>query len=174
MLNMKSDADMLKKLGGGVVVSMPQDKKRIKVVLNEMLTHRKMLGVYLTTAQPHAKVIEWLNKEKVDASSLFMLDLAGRQEEAEENIFILRDPSDLTELSVVITEIMENDSIGFLVVDGISGLETYAESGSVKRFLHALVTYMKKINKTLIVYYTGSESKDLMSFLLQVSDIHED
>lgn len=171
---MGGSESILKRLAGGVIASAPQDPKRIKAVLSELLTKRKGLGVYLTTMQPHTKVIEWLKKEKIDSSSLFFLDLLGREETQQENLFVLRDPSDLTELSVVITEIMENESISFLVIDGLSGMETYAESASVKRFLHALVAYMKKLKKTLVIFYSGKESKELMNFMVQISDYHEE
>ena len=174
MQKMKADAELLKRVGEGAIVSMPQGSKEAVPLLDELINKKKVLGVYLTTTQPHGKVIEQLDKDKIDHTSLFFLDLVGRESAPDENILILRDPSDLTELSVVITEVMENDGIKFLILDSVGGLETYVDTASVKKFLHALITYLKKLNKSLVILYSGGESKELMSFVLQVSDYHKD
>lgn len=171
---MKDEGDVFRKLAPGVIVSMPQDRKNIKAALVELINRRKVLGVYLTTMQPYMKIMESLEKDRIDHSSLFFLDLVGKESGPNENIFILKDPSDLTELSVVITEVMENEGIGFLIIDAIGGLESYVETASVKKFLHALVSYVKKLNKSLIITYSGKESQELMNFVVQLSDYHKE
>lgn len=171
---MKDSGDAFRKLAPGVIASMPQDRKNIKAALSELIGRRKVLGVYLTTMQPYARIMENLEKDNIDHSSLFFLDLVGKESGPNENIFILKDPSDLTELSVVITEVMENEGIGFLMIDSIGGLESYVDAASVKKFLHALVSYVKKLNKSLIITYSGKESQELMNFVVQLSDYHKE
>lgn len=166
----KIDKEMFKKVNA--IISMPQDRKFIKGVLFELIECKKVLGVYLTTMQPYNKVIETLEEDDIDHTSLFFLDLMGKEKNPQENVFVLKDPSDLTELSVVITEVLENDCIGFLIVDTIGGLEAYVDTASAKKFLHALISYMKKLNKFLIITYTGKENQELMNFIIQLSDYY--
>ncbi len=166
--------DLGQKLGKGAIASVPQGKDSVAKILEEFINKRKILGVYLTTTQPHERIVDLLRERNIDHTSLFFLDLMSKNASEKENLFVLRDPSDLTELSVVITEIMENEGIEFLVIDGVGGFENYVEGGMVKKFLHALVSYFKKLNKTLVILYTGMESKDLMNFIVQISDYHKE
>ncbi len=170
----KDTQNLLDKFGKGAVISMPQEGGYTAEILKKLLTEKKALGVYLTTVRSYAKVVEWLKAEKIDPSSLFFLDLVTRGAAEQSNLFVLREPSDFTELSVVITEVMENEGIEFLLIDQIGGLENYAEAASIKKFLHGLISYLKKINKSLIIVYGGSESKELMNFVVQVSDYHKE
>ncbi len=163
-------APMLK---AGVAISMPRNQTYITEMLDDLINSKKMLGVYLTSIQSHDKIIEDLKKDNIDSTSLFFLDMIGRDSGSEQNVFILRDPSDLTELSVIITEIMENDCIGFLVLDTISGLENYTDAVNVKKFLQSLITYIKKLNKLLIILYRGNESAELTNFITQISDFRK-
>lgn len=167
---MKAGSELMQKLKSGNVISLPQDGKLIKTILGEMIGTRKMLGVYLTTTQPHQRVIDDLAKDKIDSSALFFLDMVGKESGSQQNIFILRDPTDFTELSVIITEVMENESIGFLMLDTIGGLESYSDPASVKKFLQSLVAYLKKLNKSLFIITGGRESADLSRYVSQVSD----
>ena len=156
--------------GRGWIIST-KDRKKVSEIVGNYTLRKKDLGVYLTTSQPHNKVIIWLTKEGISVESLFFLDMTGSGKDATENLFSLRDPSDFTELSVVITEIMENEGINFMVIDGISGLETYSGADNVRKFLHALVSYFKKLNKTLILAYGTGEDKALSDFAVQISDV---
>ncbi len=69
----------------------------------------------------------------------------------------------------MITELLDNERISFLLFDSVSGLESYVEPASVKKFLHMLVAYMKKVNKLLIIDYEKEENKDMVSFINQIS-----
>ncbi len=170
MPEMKDYAELMKRVENGATVSIRHDQKTESALLDGLISRKKTLGVYLTTKQPHGKIIETLEKEGIDHTSLFFLDTVGKEGAKEDNVFILRDPSDLTELSVVITEVMENEGITFLIIDTVGGLETYAESTSAKKFLHALVSYVKKLGKSLVMVYDEQGSKELMDFAAQISD----
>lgn len=166
--------NLMDKFGKGAVVSIPQEGGYTAEILKKLLIEKKALGVYLTTVRSYAKVAEWLKAEKIDPSSLFFLDLVTKGAAEQNNLFVLREPSDFTELSVVITEVMENEGIEFLLIDAVGGLEIYAEAASIKKFLHGLISYLKKINKSLIIVYNGSESKELTNFVVQISDYHKE
>lgn len=171
---MNDYAELLRKLVPGSVVSVPPSKEGLNEVLAEFITKRKTLGVYFTITQPHNKVMDWLRERSIDPTSLFFLDMVGKETiMKEDNLFVFRDPSDLTEISVVITEVLENAEIEFLVIDGLGGLETYVDAGSVKRFLHALIAYTKKLNKILVIAPSGTESKEVAAFISQVSEYQQ-
>ncbi|MEW6528866.1 MAG: hypothetical protein AB1391_03185 [Candidatus Micrarchaeota archaeon] len=160
-------------LKGGVMISIARNQAQIIDILDDLINSKKMLGVYLSSIQPHDKIIEELKKDNIESTSLFFLDTIGKNVDSEQNVFILRDPSDLTELSVIITEIMENECIEFLILDTIDGLGNYTDIGNIKKFLQSLVNYMKKLNKLLIVIYEEKENAELKNFVAMISNFHK-
>lgn len=171
---MKTNEIIVGKMQSGAVLCMPKNRELINTVLREFINCKKMLGVYLTTIQPYNEIIETLKNNKINDSCLFFLDFTGKESIGNEHVFVFQDATDLTELSVVITEVMENKGIGFLIIDAMSGLETYVETANTKKFIRALVSYMKKLNKTLVILDTGAESEELRNFVKQLSDYHKE
>lgn len=168
------ESEILKQFNKGAFISIPSNTKLLKILLNDFIKIRKKLGVYFNTIQSYEQAVNWLKKEKIEYNSLFFLSFGKPENKDIENLFVLYDPSDLTELSVVITEIMEHKDIDFLVIDRVGGLETYVKTSTIKKFIQALALYIKKLNKYLIITNSGIQSKELMLFIAQISDYHKE
>lgn len=156
----------------GTVFTLRMKDECLVKAMNEFINKRKWLGVYLSTLQTAENVKKMLEKNGINSENIFFIDMFGGEEK--ENVFSLKDPSDLTELSVVITEVMEDENVKFIIIGGLSGLEVHTTPSTIKKFLHSLIAYIKKLKKVIIIFYTGKESDEVMQFLIQISDIFID
>jgi archaellum biogenesis ATPase FlaH len=118
----------------------------ITSVLRQLVTP-DTIGVYISANKPYFSLIEEMKDLNIPTSNMYFLDCAsglmGKQPQEVGNTFILSGPSNLTELSMTLSDLLseklkgrENKTILFL--DSVSTFLIYNDANMVAKFLHAI------------------------------------
>jgi hypothetical protein len=103
-------------------------------------------GVIITVNQPFPVMRKVLEKNTVDTDKLYFIDCisktAGGGSEKDEHCLYVNSPSDLTELSIAIMQVLE--SLGkkkkFVFIDSLATFLMYNSAGTLSKFSHFLIT----------------------------------
>lgn len=114
---------------------------------------------------------DWLEKNGVDVSDFIFIDAVSR------NILtrpvkksccrFLSSPYALTELSMLIDQLLKRRDFEFLVVDSVNNMLVYEPAEFVKKFLLRVVNKIKETNVRAVVCALFSDER--VSFIQEVS-----
>ncbi len=134
----------------GRVVLIKRSHAAFPRVIKNMLNEGK-IGVYLTFYTKHQKLFKWLKEElAILPDELFFIDPLAKENTAE-NVFVVKTPRDLTDMFIVITELMGEEDVEFLILDTVEDLVFYNGFERARTFLNALIRYVKRKGKMLIL-----------------------
>ncbi len=155
------------------VILLPSGSSRLIEVMRAFMAKEK-LGVYITFAEKHQHVKEWLRTLSIDTNYLFFIDPIAKSPD-DVNVFIVDAPEDLTEISIVLTEVLSDDEFGYVVIDDIDSLRLSNGLDNAKNFIDVVARFVKKNKKALILTYDeheeGEEHEVLMDFCKSLSDV---
>ncbi len=121
-------------------------------------------GIFITTNKPASTLIESLEKNSVDWSRLFLIDVvsvrSNEQQLSEENVIYVDSPEDLTELDAAINDCIKKalEKNRFLVLDSLTTLLVYNPERTVERFMHSL-SGKTRANQFKAIFTLASETK---------------
>ena len=81
---------------------------------------------------------------------MFFIDPLAKENTAE-NVFVVKTPRDLTDMFIVISELMGDRDVEFLILDTVEDLVFYNGFDRARMFLNALIRYIKRKGKILIL-----------------------
>ena len=81
---------------------------------------------------------------------LFFIDPIAKENTAE-NVFVVKTPRDLSDMFIVISELMGDRDVEFLILDTVEDLVFYNGFDRARMFLNALIRYIKRKGKILIL-----------------------
>lgn len=119
----------------------------LKILLNEF----EYSGICVTLNKPAKVLLSQLKKRGIESENLYTIDCISKTAGIEtkiENTTYIKNPNNLTEISINIKKIMNNvkdSKATFLILDSLSTLLIYNSSGSVLKFANFLTTRMKDI-----------------------------
>jgi len=146
-------------------------------LLNEFVNVKKLNGIYITVNRPYKSLVSLLQKESIDSSRMFFIDLitktAADQPKREDNCIFMGSASNLTDLSVAISQAVSAnpDEKKFIFLDSLSTMLIYNEAGSLSKFSHFLTSRLREwnVNGVFISLDTASD-KDVTDTISQFCD----
>lgn len=157
-------------ISGADVYSLAQE-----IALRVLIKKKDMCGIYITFNRPYSTLKEAVEKQGIDSSKLFFIDLitetAGGKVErgAGERCFYVSSPKNLTELSILMEQAMLRlpRERRFVFIDSISTMLIYNDPDTVLRFVHSLTGKMRLLGITGIIFLLEKESDE--KFRAQIS-----
>lgn len=119
----------------------------IFAVLRKLMTP-ETIGVYISVNKPYFALTPLMESQKIPTENMYFLDCAsglmGKQPQELERAYILSGPSNLTELSITLTELLSSEKLKgredktILFLDSVSTFLIYNDANTVAKFLHAI------------------------------------
>lgn len=159
-----------------IILETGIDKETDNIEVVKKLMGKKTNCLFVTVNEPYNKVVKLMKKSNVDTSRVLFIDCitktGGGNITESPNCIYLDSPSNLTELSISISEALE--SMGenkFLFVDALSTLIIYNKPQSFAKFAHFAMT-KAKTSETLgiFVMVDGEIEKNVFTQVEQFSD----
>jgi len=146
------------------------------LVIFECLTEHKGLGLYVSLNKPYETICEELDKNNLDCKEFYCIDGVSKETGKFSNtnkVFCLEDPSSLTELSLLIKTLCNEDKIKFIILNSLYTLLLYNDAEAVEKFLHKLLNKARKSNVSVAIMSPKEKSKeDIFADITQFCD-HE-
>jgi hypothetical protein len=139
-----------------MVTSSPENYvPMILSVLRSVVT-RESIGVYISVNKPYFALTEIMQGQKIPTENMYFLDCAsglmGKPPQEFEKTYILSGPSNLTELSITLSQLLQSDMLKgkedrtILFLDSISTFLIYNDPNTVARFLHTIAGRVRTHN----------------------------
>lgn len=169
-----------KNLPSGFVVLVLSEADKLldtNISILKTLSKQDHLGLYITVNHPYKKLIEVLEKNKIDTSKMFFIDcisnMVGENSRREKNVLYIASPSGLTELGIAISQAVEALPMKrkYLYMDALSTLIIYNTAGSLARFSHFLMSKIKLLGISGIFMAVNKEiDETLIAQITQFCD----
>lgn len=145
----------------------------LKILLNE----KKQSGIYINVSRGYENISEMMISNFIDISRLFFIDCvtlsSGFKPVKKDSCLYLNSPSDLTEVSIALDQIVQKipTEERFLFLDSLSALLIYNSPNITSKFAHFLTVKLRqwKITGILITLEKETDEK-LISLLSQFAD----
>lgn len=135
-------------------------------------------AIIVSYRQPASKLNQSLARANIDTARFFFVDVLTstmRKPEKAANTLFISSPGDLTELGLMLSELLRSRAFPIMIFDSVSAMLIYQENDAVVQFLHNLITKCRVANVRLVFIVSQEEGsiqlmKDLQMF---VDDIIE-
>jgi len=144
-------------------------------IVKELMKKRHMC-LYVAINQPYSRMLHLMQKRDVDVDRVFFIDCitetSGGKAERAGNCLYVNSPSNLTELSIAISQALQAiPGQKFLFMDALSTLIIYNTPNSFAKFAHFLMTRVKLMGLNGIFMVVEKEMEDqVFSRISQFSD----
>jgi hypothetical protein len=101
---------------------------------------------YVSLNKPHSVISESLKKQGVEIKKFFFIDCTGKQGQEAGQVVYISSPKALTEMCITIGKVIEMGKIEALIFDSLSTLLVYADSSTVVKFTHSLISILRSKN----------------------------
>ena len=168
-----------KDLPEGFIVSVLSSTEQYSTlnieILDYLINDRKMNGIYFTVNKPYETLVTILKKNEIDIKKLYFIDAisgaVGKKKSDAENCVIVQNPSALTDLSICITEACTSKNPGFLILDSLSTMLVYNNEDTTVRFIHYLITELRKCKVSGIILSLEKDmEKKMLDSIAQFCD----
>ena len=164
---------------------MKRNLSIIKILVNE----NKLSGIYITVNRPFDTLIQTMKDNSIDIEKIFFIDCVTKMVptrdkislspknklERTENCIFIPSPSRLTEIGLVLSEVMsgtENPKNKFLYLDSLSTLLIYNDIETIIKFVHFLTTKIRLFGIVGIIMCVEKVIEEkLFNTLTEICDI---
>ncbi|MBI2084229.1 MAG: hypothetical protein HYT70_01265 [Candidatus Aenigmarchaeota archaeon] len=120
-------------------------------LLSYFMRKKGSSGIYLTLDKPGMTIKEEMIRNKIPVENLYFVDLISEASGAgiqRDNILFSNSPSNLTEISIIISGAIKNMKAEnkFLIFDTLSTLFSYNPQPLALKFTHFMSTMIKNLN----------------------------
>ncbi len=145
-----------------------KQSNKVILIISNSKNYNKLVS-NLVKSLPRKVVYLSLNKPCDEISSknfFFITPFQGNSK----NCIHIENLSSLTELSILISNLVERQKFDAFVFDSISSLMTYHSTDLVRRFVRYLVSKLRSLNIQSILIIMDSESPSTINDLCQISN----
>ena len=139
-----------------MVTSPPEEYvDTIMAVLRNIVTP-ETVGVYISVNKPSFALTKEMEAKKIPTENIYFLDCAsglmGKQAQEVGKTYILSGPTNLTELSITLSNLLSSDKLKgketntVLFLDSVSTFLIYNDANVVARFLHTIAGRVRTHN----------------------------
>ncbi|MCR4335102.1 MAG: hypothetical protein NUV57_01040 [archaeon] len=132
--------------------------------------------VFLSLNSGYAKIVQDLNKEKLDSKNIFFIDMISIERDLEpnpaSNVVYLEAPTELTEAMLLVVKKLDEKPKTVLVLDSISTLLIYNDKSSIEKFIHTLVGKANASKASVLLLSSDAKQKeDITKTISQFVDL---
>lgn len=136
-------------------------------------------AVIVSYRQPANVLNQSLARAKIDTAKFFFVDVmtsTTHKLEKSPNTMFISSPGDLTELGLMLSELLRSRAFPVMIFDNVSAMLVYQEHDAVVQFLHNLITKCRVANVRLAFIMSQEEGsiqllKDLQMFMDDVIEL---
>ena len=117
-----------------------------------------------------------MEKEKIDKEKVYCIDAISKRGKnlPQDHCYFLNSPESLTELSIILTKVLEQE-YGYVFFDSLSSLLIYNDLETVERFVHYLTGKLKSLRiKGIFLSLDDAKSRELLPVVSPFFDAHVD
>ena len=121
---------------------------------------QKTKGLYVSFNKQYSEIQSFLEKAGIAKDRVYCVDaVSKKQKDLPKGCYCLQSPESLTELSIVITNLLKQE-YKFIFFDSLSSLLIYNDLETVERFIHYLTGKMKYLRvKGVFISMQDAKSK---------------
>jgi len=147
------------------VIVSPQEKYYDNIIgIAKSFSDEEGIACFVTVNRLYSALLKDFSEAGISGKNFLFVDAVTKSinpgAEAQKNCIFLDSPSDLTRLSITISEILSSEKVTGIIFDSISTLLVYNKDGPVFKFIHALANKIKQYNKSAVLLVGKGESTD--------------
>ena len=152
--------------------------QKIHSLLIREITKKDKKGIYVSFTKSHREVESLLTNLNVNMEKIMVVDAIGKSSEkvpGKGNCYCLASPESLTELSIILSQLMKGSKYDYLLFDTLSAFLIYHDLETTERFVHYLMektTYFGM--KGIFISLNDTKSKELTQMVSHLFDAHLD
>ena len=150
-----------------VNVDIKKFQKIYPVIIRLMVRKKKDRGIYISfnKSLPEIKLI--LGKAKAEPERFFIIDAVSKSARGDErNNYCLDGPESLTQLSIILTQLMKTKKYDCILFDNLSSFLIYQDLEIVKRFIHYLIGKLQYYEmRGVFLSLNDKRSKELLEVI---------
>lgn len=149
-----------------IITSVEKIQKEINKIIN---SNSDTPGIYVSLNKTQESVTQLLNKDKINTSKLFFIDLVAT-ENSNENVVYIK-PNNLSDLSYAIkTFIKRITNEKYLIIDSISTLLIYNTENKVADFVKKITSYASANNVKVFALSPKTKGEELLEKIFNFFD----
>jgi archaellum biogenesis ATPase FlaH len=169
-----------------LVISPAEKLKLYNIEIIRQLIIDKHSVLVVTTNQPYTTLIKNYENYGLDISRIWFVDVItkcalGRIPQEANNCRFVKNPANITDLGIVITDVLNNfpDEKPCILFDSISTMLIYISSINISKFIHFITNKLKLLNSPGI-FLAADKSLDpllmtqIVTFVDEVIDTESD
>ena len=156
-----------------VVICNSKNHERIMTELHKTVSKKFKKICMVTIHKPFPTLIKKFQEEKIDYSNYCFIDCISaenRMDDAIDQCIYISSPVALTELAVAIEKMIDRFGTDLIILDNISSLLIYNQESAVLRFLHHVMTRVRKTDMKAIYSILQEGRKGFMEEMTLFAD----
>lgn len=164
-----------------MVTSSPSNYGSMILGVMRRLMTPEAVGVYISVNKPYFSLTEEMEDQNIPTSNMYFLDCAsglmGKPPQEIGKTYILSGPSNLTELSITLSDLLSSEKIKgreektILFLDSVSTFLIYNDANMVAKFLHAISGKVRTHNISGVFFSLHEDiTKDAVATTVQFHD----
>jgi len=153
------------------------DAKRYHQAQPFIIKHltKKSKGIYVSFNKQYSEIQSIFEKNGIDKDKVYLIDAVSKKgKNFPKGCYCLNSPESLTELSIVLTNLLKQ-RYEFIFFDSLSSLLIYNNLETVERFVHYLTGKIKYLQvKGVFITLNDTKSRDLILVISPFFDAHID
>ena len=136
-----------------LVISPPEKLKLYNIEIIRQLIIDQQSVLVVTTSQPYTTLVKNYENSGLDISRIWFVDAItkcalGRIPQEASNCRFVKNPADITDLGIVITDVLNKfpDQKPCILFDSISTMLIYSPSIHISKFFHFITNKLKLLN----------------------------
>jgi hypothetical protein len=180
MNDFKGITKLIKDLPEGWIVmleTIPESMLDLSLlIIKYLLDNKDYFGIIVSTSRPQKNLFQLYKQKNININRLFILDCVSKSQtlnlEDSGNVLYLESVSDLTNISLAITEIMEQvQENKFVFFDSVNTMLIHNKPEVFARFIHGILTRLR-INgiNGLLISLANETDKEVRAEIAQLCD----
>jgi hypothetical protein len=136
-------------------------QERIIGILKE-LSGGDRKGIYVSLAKPYDSLKDTFKENGIDTEKIFFVDCISKSLDKivkKDNVFYVSNAGDLDDIGISLTDILENNKAGFLVMDSLETLLIYNRINTVAMFTQSVVRKSSKFKLKTVIVTSDSDKR---------------
>lgn len=169
----------LKSLNGDQSLLVTLEAKsfqKMHPLLLKEITEKGKKGIYVSFTKSYSEVTSLFTKIKVNIERMVVVDAIGKSgKNVKDNCYCLASPESLTELSIILSELMKSGKYDYIFFDTLSAFLIYHTLETAERFVHYLMEKIKYFDmRGIFISLDDTKSKELTQVVSHLFDKHID
>lgn len=170
----------LNNLPEGLVVMLETSVEKIlnvSLLTIKILSDKKNdIGIIVSASRPYTNLMRLYEQKRIDAKKIFVLDCISKSQSLEleetNNVLYLESASDLTNISLAITEsIQQIQGDKFVFIDSINSMLIHNKPEVFVRFIHGVLTKLRISEVScLFVSLENETDREIRAEIAQLCD----